>query len=144
MEALDKVKRALKRSRGAGEEPLLTREIATRTRLTKNAVEYHLDNLLKLGEISKHEKQREFSKSGTFHNAWRWKGGGSVQVSDKEVQGAAYKAFCLAIEEKAADMGGKEAPRSVEEGAETPAWLALLPDDGPRGGFFRDKRPIPW
>jgi NAD(P)-dependent dehydrogenase (short-subunit alcohol dehydrogenase family) len=42
------------------------------------------------------------------------------------------------------DMGGRSAPRSVEEGADTAVWLATLPDDGPTGGFFRDRRPIPW
>jgi NAD(P)-dependent dehydrogenase (short-subunit alcohol dehydrogenase family) len=42
------------------------------------------------------------------------------------------------------DMGGKSAPRSVEQGAETAVWLATLPEDGPTGGFFRDRRAIPW
>jgi NAD(P)-dependent dehydrogenase (short-subunit alcohol dehydrogenase family) len=42
------------------------------------------------------------------------------------------------------DMGGPSARRSVEEGADTPVWLATLPDDGPRGGFFRDRKAIPW
>jgi len=42
------------------------------------------------------------------------------------------------------DMGGANASRSVEKGAETAIWLALLPDGGPSGGFFRDKEPIPW
>jgi NAD(P)-dependent dehydrogenase (short-subunit alcohol dehydrogenase family) len=42
------------------------------------------------------------------------------------------------------DMGGKNARRSVEQGADTPVWLATLPDDGPTGGFFRDREPIPW
>lgn len=42
------------------------------------------------------------------------------------------------------DMGTQSARRSVEEGADTPVWLATLPDDGPRGGFFRDRQPIPW
>jgi NAD(P)-dependent dehydrogenase (short-subunit alcohol dehydrogenase family) len=41
-------------------------------------------------------------------------------------------------------MGGPTAPRSVEQGADTAVWLATLPDDGPSGGFFRDRRPIPW
>lgn len=41
-------------------------------------------------------------------------------------------------------MGGASAPRAVEEGADTVAWLATLPRDGPHGGFFRDRRPIPW
>jgi NAD(P)-dependent dehydrogenase (short-subunit alcohol dehydrogenase family) len=42
------------------------------------------------------------------------------------------------------DMGGPDAARSVAEGAETAVWLATLPDDGPTGGFFRDRAPIPW
>jgi NAD(P)-dependent dehydrogenase (short-subunit alcohol dehydrogenase family) len=42
------------------------------------------------------------------------------------------------------DMGGPGARRSVEEGADTPVWLATLPDDGPTGGFFRNREPIPW
>ena len=42
------------------------------------------------------------------------------------------------------DMGGPDAERSVEQGAETAIWLATLPDDGPSGGFFRDLQPIAW
>jgi NAD(P)-dependent dehydrogenase (short-subunit alcohol dehydrogenase family) len=42
------------------------------------------------------------------------------------------------------EMGGANASRSVEKGAETALWLATLPDGGPTGGFFRDKKPIPW
>lgn len=42
------------------------------------------------------------------------------------------------------DMGGPDAERPVDKGAETAVWLATLPDDGPTGGFFRDKKPIPW
>lgn len=42
------------------------------------------------------------------------------------------------------DMGTSAAPRSVQEGADTAVWLATLPDDGPSGGFFRDRKPIPW
>ena len=42
------------------------------------------------------------------------------------------------------DMGGRNAPRSVEEGADTIVWLATLPDNGPTGGFFHDRRPIAW
>jgi NAD(P)-dependent dehydrogenase (short-subunit alcohol dehydrogenase family) len=42
------------------------------------------------------------------------------------------------------DMGGANADRAVEKGAETPVWLATLPDDGPTGGFFRDRQIIPW
>ncbi|MDA1091784.1 MAG: SDR family NAD(P)-dependent oxidoreductase [Acidobacteria bacterium] len=41
-------------------------------------------------------------------------------------------------------MGGPGANRSPEQGADTPLWLATLPDDGPTGGFFRDRHPIAW
>ena len=42
------------------------------------------------------------------------------------------------------DMGGSNAPRSVEEGADTAVWLATLPDRGPTGGFFLDRKRIKW
>lgn len=42
------------------------------------------------------------------------------------------------------DMGGEQATRSVEEGADTAVWLCMLPSNGPTGQFFRDRKPIPW
>ena len=42
------------------------------------------------------------------------------------------------------DMGGRAAPRSVGQGADTIVWLATLPDDGPTGGFFHDRKRIDW
>jgi NAD(P)-dependent dehydrogenase (short-subunit alcohol dehydrogenase family) len=42
------------------------------------------------------------------------------------------------------DMGGPSAPRSAEEGADTAIWLATLPDNGPQGKFFQDRKVIPW
>ena len=42
------------------------------------------------------------------------------------------------------NLGGPEAPRSVEQAAETILWLATLPNGGPTGGFFMDKKPIDW
>ena len=42
------------------------------------------------------------------------------------------------------DMGGEQAPLSVEEGAEGIVWAATLPEDGPSGGFFRHGERIPW
>jgi NAD(P)-dependent dehydrogenase (short-subunit alcohol dehydrogenase family) len=41
-------------------------------------------------------------------------------------------------------MGGASAPTSVEDGARTPVWLALLPEGGPSGGFFREQKAIPF
>jgi NAD(P)-dependent dehydrogenase (short-subunit alcohol dehydrogenase family) len=43
----------------------------------------------------------------------------------------------------ATDMGGSGG-RPVEDGAAGIVWAATLPDDGPTGGFFRDRRPIDW
>ena len=42
------------------------------------------------------------------------------------------------------DIGGNQAPLSPEQGADTPVWLATLPDGGPSDGFFRERQPIPW
>jgi len=41
-------------------------------------------------------------------------------------------------------MGGPDAPSLPAEAADTPVWLATLPDDGPTGGFFRRRRRIRW
>ncbi|HET9955174.1 MAG TPA: SDR family oxidoreductase [Polyangiaceae bacterium] len=41
-------------------------------------------------------------------------------------------------------LGGQGAPRSPEEGADTPVWLATISSDGPSGGFFRDRAPAAW
>ena len=42
------------------------------------------------------------------------------------------------------DMGGPDAPRSVEEGVEGIVWACTLPADGPTGGFFFDGKPVDW
>ena len=42
------------------------------------------------------------------------------------------------------DMGGRSAPRSVEEGADTAVWLALQPDTGLTGKFFMNRKVISW
>lgn len=44
----------------------------------------------------------------------------------------------------ATEMGGPQAPRSIEEGAESVVWAVTLPDTGPTGGFFRDGYPLAW
>lgn len=41
-------------------------------------------------------------------------------------------------------MGGRGAPKSVEEGADTIVWLATLPGDGPSGALFRNRSPVEW
>jgi NAD(P)-dependent dehydrogenase (short-subunit alcohol dehydrogenase family) len=41
------------------------------------------------------------------------------------------------------DMGGPGG-RPVADGAASVVWGVTLPDDGPTGGFFRDRRELPW
>lgn len=41
-------------------------------------------------------------------------------------------------------MGGEGATRTPDEAATTAVWLATLADDGPTGGFFRDRTRIEW
>lgn len=42
------------------------------------------------------------------------------------------------------DMGGTQAPKSPEEGIDTILWAAELPDNGPTGRFFQDRKELPW
>ncbi|NDW15744.1 SDR family NAD(P)-dependent oxidoreductase [Alteromonas genovensis] len=41
-------------------------------------------------------------------------------------------------------MGGADAPKTPEEGADTAIWLATLADDVPNGKFFKDRKEIAW
>jgi NAD(P)-dependent dehydrogenase (short-subunit alcohol dehydrogenase family) len=41
-------------------------------------------------------------------------------------------------------MGGSGATLSPDQAADTAVWLATLPAKGPTGGFFRDRKSIPW
>lgn len=42
------------------------------------------------------------------------------------------------------DMGGFNAPRSIEEGVDSIVWAATLPDGSPTGLFIRDRQPVEW
>jgi NAD(P)-dependent dehydrogenase (short-subunit alcohol dehydrogenase family) len=44
----------------------------------------------------------------------------------------------------ATDLNRHQGIRSVEQGAATPVRLALLPADGPTGGYFNDEGRLPW
>lgn len=41
-------------------------------------------------------------------------------------------------------MGGENSDRTPAEGAASVVWAALLPEDGPTGGFFRDGKQLEW
>jgi NAD(P)-dependent dehydrogenase (short-subunit alcohol dehydrogenase family) len=42
------------------------------------------------------------------------------------------------------DMGGPDAPRSAEEGADTIVWLATRSDQSPTGLLWEDREIVPW
>ncbi len=42
------------------------------------------------------------------------------------------------------DMGGKNAPLGVKEGARTAVALAILDESGPTGAFIHNGKPLPW
>ncbi|RYX84372.1 SDR family oxidoreductase [bacterium] len=44
----------------------------------------------------------------------------------------------------ATDLNGNSGPQTIPEGAQSSVTLALLPDDGPTGGFFEAKGPVAW
>jgi NAD(P)-dependent dehydrogenase (short-subunit alcohol dehydrogenase family) len=65
-------------------------------------------------------------------------------VLSSEVRGDNIKVNTMSPGWVRTDMGGPSAPRSPEEGADTVLWLATLPEDGPTGGFFKDRKSFPW
>ena len=67
-----------------------------------------------------------------------------TRIFADELQGTQVKVNSVCPGWVRTAMGGTDAERSVEEGADTIVWLATLPDDGPSGGFFRDRQPIAW
>jgi NAD(P)-dependent dehydrogenase (short-subunit alcohol dehydrogenase family) len=67
-----------------------------------------------------------------------------TRIFARELEGSGVKVNAACPGWVRTDMGGAGAARSVEQGVATTIWLATLPDDGPSGGLFRDKKPIPW
>ena len=61
-----------------------------------------------------------------------------------ELQGSGIKVNSVCPGWCRTDMGGKDASRSAAEGARSIVWAALLDDDGPSGGFFRDGEALEW
>lgn len=61
-----------------------------------------------------------------------------------ELKGSAIKVNSVCPGWCRTEMGGECATRTAEQGAESIVWAALLADDGPSGGFFRDGKPLAW
>ncbi|PWJ13284.1 SDR family NAD(P)-dependent oxidoreductase [Jannaschia seohaensis] len=66
----------------------------------------------------------------------------TVRAAEEAPEGVKINAMCPGWVRTR--MGGPGANRSPEQAAGAAVWLATLPPDGPTGGFFRDRRPIPW
>src|SRR5262249_4707100 len=61
-----------------------------------------------------------------------------------ELRDTAIKVNAVHLGFAATDMNGHQGARTVEEGAAEAVRLALLPDDGPTGGFTETGSSIPW
>lgn len=64
-------------------------------------------------------------------------------AAELEGTGLLVNAVCPGLTATAPGMEAMGA-RPVSEGAASVVWAALLPDDGPSGGFFRDGKPLSW
>ena len=67
-----------------------------------------------------------------------------TRILAAELEGTGVKVNTMSPGWVRTRMGGEGAPRTVEQGADTAVWLALLPDDGPTGGFFQERKQVTW
>ena len=67
-----------------------------------------------------------------------------TRIVAAELQGSGIKVNSVCPGWCRTDMGGEGGTRSAAEGAASIVWAALLPDDGPSGGFFRDGKAMDW
>ncbi|MCA9394050.1 MAG: SDR family oxidoreductase [Candidatus Omnitrophica bacterium] len=67
-----------------------------------------------------------------------------TRILSEELEGTNILVNCMCPGWVRTDMGGPNATRELPEGADTAVYLATLPEDGPTGGFFRDRKPFEW
>ncbi|NJL85050.1 MAG: SDR family oxidoreductase [Leptolyngbyaceae cyanobacterium SM1_1_3] len=68
---------------------------------------------------------------------------GITKILDAELADSAISVNSVCPGWVKTDMGGAEAPRSPEQGADTVVWLATQADK-PSGQFWRDRQPLAW
>jgi NAD(P)-dependent dehydrogenase (short-subunit alcohol dehydrogenase family) len=61
-----------------------------------------------------------------------------------ELKGSGIKVNSADPGYTATDLNGHRGTQTIPEGAAEAIRLALLPDDGPTGGFFNASGPQPW
>jgi NAD(P)-dependent dehydrogenase (short-subunit alcohol dehydrogenase family) len=83
------------------------------------------------------KKFPSYSISKAALNVW------TLQLA-QELQGSSVKVNSAHPGWTRTDMGGQDAPLSVEEGVETIVRLATLSKDGPTGGFFHLDMRLAW
>lgn len=66
-----------------------------------------------------------------------------TRILADELKGTAIRVNSICPGWVKTEMGGEGAHRSTEQGADTIVWLATEPAV-PTGGFFRDRKAIPW
>ncbi len=67
-----------------------------------------------------------------------------TRIVSEELKGTNILVNCMCPGWVKTDMGGPNATRELPEGADTAVYLATLPDGGPTGGYFRDRKPFEW
>jgi NAD(P)-dependent dehydrogenase (short-subunit alcohol dehydrogenase family) len=67
-----------------------------------------------------------------------------TKTVDKEMEGRNILINSVCPGWVRTNMGGSGATRSVDQGIAGIVWAATLPDNGPRGGFYRDGKELDW
>ncbi|GLZ38118.1 SDR family NAD(P)-dependent oxidoreductase [Actinokineospora sp. NBRC 105648] len=67
-----------------------------------------------------------------------------AEAFERDPELARIKVNAVAPGFTATDLNGFTGTRTAAEGARVITRLATLPDDGPSGGFFDDRGPLPW
>ena len=67
----------------------------------------------------------------------------TVQFAN-ELQGTKVKVNAVCPGYVATDLNGHSGPRTPEQGARIAIEMAIIPEDGPNGGYFNEEGRIPW